>query len=365
LSYEFIDPDRKPAVAKQYGINQYNIVVLESDKQETRIKPAADAVAEEELTNALIRVSRDARKIVYFLEGHGEHPLDDTDSAGYSQAKETLERAGFEVKAFSIMKEGKIPQDVTTLVVAGPQRSFLGAEKDAIRRYLQDKGQLLLMLDPQEKTGLEDLLTEWGLTLGHEIIVDPSPNLTLLGFDASNTLVLNYSSHDIVKDLRLASLFPVARSIHFSSTLTQNLDYQALAKTGSESWGETNFTSRQARFDPAHDRKGPLDIAAAVEQQGEEGESKTSGARLVVFGDSDFATNGFFNFSGNSDLFMASVNWLAQEKDLISIRPKDAQFSPLILTQRQGRVLFYFPVIVLPAVVIAVGIGIWRGRKKL
>ncbi len=365
LNYEFIDPDRKPAIAKQYGINQYNIVVLESGKQETRIKAAVDVVSEEELTNALIRVSREQRKVVYFLEGHGEHALDDSSQSGYSQAKEALEREGFEAKTLFILKEGKIPQDATILVLAGPQRSFLGAEKDAIRRYLKDKGQLFLMLDPQEKTGLDDLLAEWGLTLGHEIIVDPSPNLTLLGFDASNALVLNYTPHDIVKDLRLATLFPVARSIRFSSTNTQNLDYQALARTGPDSWGETDFTSRQAKFDPAQDRKGPLDIAAAVERPGEEGENKTSGARLVVFGDSDFAANGFFNFSGNSDLFMASVNWLAQEKDLISIRPKEAKFSPLILTQRQGRVLFFLPVIVLPAMVIAVGIGVWRRRKKL
>jgi ABC-type uncharacterized transport system involved in gliding motility auxiliary subunit len=365
LNYEFIDPDRKPAVAKQYGINQYNIVVLENGKQETRIKPALDVVSEEELTNALIRVSREQRKVVYFLEGHGEHALDDSSQTGYSQAKEALEREGYEVKALSILKEGKIPQDITILVLAGPQRSFLGAEKDAIRRYLQGKGQLLLMLDPQEKTGLDDLLAEWGLILGHEIIVDPSPNLTLLGFDASNALVLNYTPHDIVKDLRLATLFPVSRSIRFSSTHAQNLNYQALAQTGPDSWGETDFASRQARFDPTQDRKGPLDIAAVVERRGEEGENKPSGARLVVFGDSDFAANGYFNFSGNSDLFMASVNWLAQEKDLIAIRPKEAKFAPLTLTPRQGRIFFYFPVIVLPAMVIVVGVGVWRRRKKL
>ncbi len=365
LNYEFIDPDRKPAIAKQYGINQYNTVVLESGRQEARIKAATDVVTEEELTHALIRVSREQKKVAYFLEGHGEHALDDSGQTGYSQAKEALEKEGLEVKTLSILREGKIPQDATILVFAGPQRSFLGAEKEAIRQYLKDKGQLLLMLDPQEKTGLDDLLAEWGLTLGHEIIVDPSPNLTLLGFDASNALVLNYTPHDIVKDLRLATLFPVTRSISFSSTTIQTLDYQVLARTGPESWGETHFTSRQARFDPAQDRKGPLDIAAAVEQHPGEGETKTSRARLVIFGDSDFATNGFFNFSGNSDLFLASVNWLTQEKDLISIRPREAQFSPLILTQRQGRIFFYFPVIVLPAVVVVAGIRIWRGRKKL
>ena len=365
LSYELLDPDRRPAIAKQYGITQYNSVVLESGKREARIKAAADIVTEEELTNALIRVSRDERKVVYFLEGHGEHRIDDTGQTGYSQVKEALEREGFDIKTLSILKEGKIPQDASIVIIGGPQRSFLGGEKEAIRQYTKDKGQILLMLDPQEKTGLEDLLAEWGITLDNDLIVDISPNLRLLGFDPTNALVLTYTSHEIVKDLRLATLFPVARSIHFSSEKEPALVYQALARTGPSSWGETNFASREARFDPTLDQKGPLDIAAAVEIREGESDSKATGARFVIIGDSDFATNGFFNFSGNSDLVMASVNWLAQEKDLISIRPKEAKSAPLILTQTQGRIFFYIPVIVLPAVVIATGIGIWRRRKRL
>jgi len=108
-----------------------------------------------------------------------------------------------------------------------------------------------------------------------------------------------------------------------------------------------------------------LDIAAVLEFSKEEEDSKTAGARLVIFGDSDFATNGFFNFSGNSDLFLSSINWLAEEKDLISIRPREAKFAPLILTRTQGRIFFYIPVIILPAVVIGTGIAVWRKRKRL
>lgn len=366
LSYEFIDPDRKPAVAKQYGITQYNTVVLESGKQETRIKPEAGAVTEERFTNALIRVSREERKAVYFLEGHGERRIDEADQDGYSQAKESLEREGFEVKALSILKEGRIPQDAAVVVIGGPQRMFVGGEKEAIRQYLQNKGQLLLMMDPQEQTGLDDLLAEWGITLGPEIIVDASPNLMLLGFDASNALVMNYTGHEIVKDLRLATLFPVSRPILFSPSGIQEVDYQPLAKTGPDSWGETDFRGRQVRFDPVQDRKGPLDIAAALEfRKAEEGESESATGRVVIIGDSDFATNGFFNFSGNSDFFLSAVHWLAEEKDLISIRPKEAKASPLILTQTQGRIFFYIPVVVLPAVVIFSGVTIWRRRKRL
>jgi ABC-type uncharacterized transport system involved in gliding motility auxiliary subunit len=339
---------------------------LESGKQETRIKPETGAVTEEGFTNALIRVSRDERKVVYVLEGHGEHRIDEADQGGYSHVKESLEREGFEVKTLAILKEGRIPQDAAVVVIGGPQRMFVEGEKEAIRQYLQNQGQLLFMMDPQDRTGLDDLLAEWGLTLGDEMIVDASPNLMLLGFDASNSLVMSYTGHEIVKDLRLATLFPVSRPVLFSPPAGQEVDYQPLAKTSPESWGETDFSIREVRFDPVRDRKGPLDIAAALEfRKAEEGESAGAMARVVVIGDSDFATNGFFNFSGNSDFFLSAIHWLAEEKDLISIRPKESKASPLILTQTQGRIFFYIPIIVLPGVVIVTGVTIWRKRKRL
>lgn len=380
LDYELIDPDRSPAIAKQYGVAQYNTVVLESGGQEARIKSAVELISEEELTNALIRVSRDEKKVVYFLTGHGEHSIEDAEASGYSQAKEELVKEGFEVKELMLLQQGGIPEDASVLVIAGPQRLFLESERKAIRQYVDRGGRLVVMLDPQNLSELEYMLAAWGVEMLDGIVVNASANLTLLGFDASNALVMEYSdTHAAVKDLKLAALFPLAQSMRFAPEQAPGVRYEVLAKTAPESWAETDFSGSQVRYDPEQDRLGPLDVAAALEfgpekteapedsqeDSKEPGETEPPGGRVVIIGDSDFVANRTFNFSGNSDFFFSVLHWLAEEQDLISIKPKETQFSPLILTRQQGRIFFLIPVVVLPAAVIAAGIGVWRKRKRL
>jgi ABC-type uncharacterized transport system involved in gliding motility auxiliary subunit len=160
-------------------------------------------------------------------------------------------------------------------------------------------------------------------------------------------------------------------------------EFQFLAKTSERSWSKTNFRSRQLNFNPAEDVRGPLTLAAVVtrkpkggapEPHGHDepaepgaGESGTGESQptLIVFGDSDFAANGSFNFSGNGDLFLNTVAWLAQEKGLISIRPKETRFTPLFLSQAQGKVLMYVSLLFLPASVFITGIAIWKRRRRL
>jgi ABC-type uncharacterized transport system involved in gliding motility auxiliary subunit len=140
--------------------------------------------------------------------------------------------------------------------------------------------------------------------------------------------------------------------------------------TSPASWGETDFSERPARFDPSRDQPGPHALAAAVEGElnirlrGRDDHSNRK-ARIVVFGDSDFAANGSFNFSGNGDLFLNTVTWLAQEKGPISIRPKETRFTPLFLSQSQGKVLMYVSLLFLPAAVFITGIVIWKRRRRL
>jgi ABC-type uncharacterized transport system involved in gliding motility auxiliary subunit len=86
---------------------------------------------------------------------------------------------------------------------------------------------------------------------------------------------------------------------------------------------------------------------------------------VVVSGNARFATNGFFNLSGNGDLLVASINWLAEDQDLIAIRPKEGPSSPLILTAGQERVVFWVPVLILPGVIAGYGFAVWRRRRRL
>ncbi|MEK6684484.1 MAG: Gldg family protein [Nitrospirota bacterium] len=377
ITTTLIDPDKKPSVAKQYGITQYDTVVLESGKQETQIK----TVSEQELTNAIIRISRDELRKILFLEDHGEHSPADEEKTGYSRVKDSLQKQGFEIGSLSLLEEGRVPDRTTVLVIAGPQKGFLPKEKEALANYLSAHGKVLLLLDPDTQAGMDDFLSQWGIKMGKGLIIDTVSRL--LGGDFTIPVVTNYPAHEITQGFNLATFFPVSQTVNFDQGRAVEFEYKPLAQTGENSWSKTNPEAGRLNFNPAEDVRGPLTLAVAVTRKPKSGSpeppahdtptdtgsteaaSTASQPTLVVFGDSDFAANGSFNFSGNGDLFLNTVTWLAQEKGLISIRPKEAHFTPLFLSRSQGKVLMYVSLLLLPSAVFITGIVIWKRRRRL
>jgi ABC-type uncharacterized transport system involved in gliding motility auxiliary subunit len=227
----------------------------------------------------------------------------------------------------------------------------------------------LLLVGPGPKTGVEDLVAQWGVTLRDDTVIDPMSRL--FGGDYTTPVIRTYGDHEIVKDFRLATFFPLAQSLTFQPSPSAEVEYHAVALSSPESWGETQIVGGKARFDRGQDAQGPLDLVAAIvpKSSSVSGESEPKAPqpawRVVVSGNARFATNGFFNLSGNGDLLLASINWLAEDQDLIAIRPKEASSSPLILTAGQERVVFWVPVVILPGVIAGYGFAVWRRRRRL
>ncbi|MBI3597222.1 MAG: GldG family protein [Nitrospirae bacterium] len=377
ITFTLVDPDKKPSLAKQYGVTQYDTLVLESGKQENQIK----TIDEQELTNAIIRIVQDERRKILFLENHGEHRLSDQEKTGYARVKDSLEKQGFEVGALFLLEEGKVPDKTAVLVIPGPQKGFLPQEKIALSSYLAANGKVLLLLDPDVQANLDDFLSQWGIKMGKGLIIDPVSRL--LGGDFTVPVVTNYPAHEITKNFNLATFFPIAEAVNFDPSRASEFDYKPLALTSDNSWSKTRLAEGRLNFDPAEDVRGPLTLAAVVTRKTLSGspephphdtpgktESPYAAANearptLVVYGDSDFAANGSFNFSGNGDLFLNTVTWLAQEKGLISIRAKETHFTPLFLSRSQGTVLMYVSLLFLPAAVFLTGIAIWKRRRLL
>jgi ABC-type uncharacterized transport system involved in gliding motility auxiliary subunit len=365
IAYSFIDPDKQPAVAKQYGITQYDSMVLESGAQSALI----NQIVEQEITNAIIRVTKDEKRTIYFLDGHGEHRLDDKDKEGYSTVKESLEKQGFEVKPLFLFQEGAVPASADAVVASGPQRPFRPEERAALDQYLKQGGHVLLLLDPQSSHGLEELLGNWGLKLNPGIIVDPVTRL--FGIGPTVPVVTTYPPHDITQEFNLVSAYPLAQSLAFDTAEQDRLEFHPLAQSGPNSWSETDVGSQRWVFNPDRDLQGPLTLAGLVTPKNpiaEEPESEPAPepkkAVLAVFGDSDFVNNANFHFSGNGDLFLNTVSFLAQEESLISIRPKESQFAPLFLSRNQGRMLGLITLSV-PVGLLVFGLAVWRRRRRL
>ncbi|HEX9759135.1 MAG TPA: Gldg family protein [Nitrospiria bacterium] len=374
LSFQVIDPSQKPAIARQYGITQYNTLVIEVGDQETQIKN----IIEQELTNALIRVNKKKKQTIHFLEGHGEHDLTNTEREGFSRVQGALEKQGYHVEGLSLLQTGKIPEDTAVLVVAGPQKAFLPQEIEAVSNYLNQKGKVLALIDPQTQTNLDVFFSQWGIRLGPGIIVDTLSRL--FGGDLTIPVVTTYPNHEITEGFNLATFFPVAQRVQFESS-DSHLNFQSLAETTENSWTKTDIISGDLNFNSKTDLRGPLTLAGMVTKKTEETSSQEESDLeipseentdqpsdepiLIVFGDSDFAANGSFDFNGNGDLILNTINFLAKEKNLIAITPKKPNFSPLFLTKVQGNVVFYTSVILMPGIVFLTGLIIWKRRRRL
>jgi len=366
FSYEFVDPDKKPELAKAYGVDRYNTVIMTCGDRDEKV----EEISEQGITNMIMKVSRDQQKVIYFLEGHGERDLSDTEREGYSAVKEKIENENYVVKLLALAREDSIPSDCSALVIASPKAPLFDRELELIEAYLQRGGGVLMLLDPPPYEGMKGFLESWGIKVGDNLVIDASGVGRLFGAGPTIPLVSNYESHTITKGFRVMTFFPYARSVSKSDNVPPGVKVNNLCSTSGSSWAESDVGGVKYEFNEGNDVRGPISIAAVATKgvtvkavvDAEEVE-KENKARLVVYGDADFASNSYLNASGNADLFLNSVNWLLEEEDLISIRPREPEDRRLTLTAAQAKRIFYFVVGFMPLAVICVGLIVWRKNR--
>jgi ABC-type uncharacterized transport system involved in gliding motility auxiliary subunit len=361
LKYEFVDPDEKPQLAREYEIKSYNTIVVECGMKREKI----EQFSESNLTNAIMKATREQEKVIYFLGGHGERSITDSGSEGYKMAAEAIQKENYRVRELNLVinlaQRRGIPDSCTVLAIVNPQSNFFPTELDTIKSYLERGNKAIILLEPGHQDDVVEFLTAYKVKVGNDLVVDASGMGQLFGTSWSMPLVTNYDqSIPITKGFGILTFFPTTSSL---TPMEDNAGYdvKTLLKTSPESWAEVDLTSstKEIVFDEGKDKPGPVTIAALVE--------KTMGDRklaLAIFGDSDFAKNGYWRNQGNADLFLNTINYLAEEEDLISIRPKDIDDRRVTMTQANVKTIFYLVVIAIPLLVIIGGVIFYIKRSK-
>ena len=334
IAVEFVDPERQPKVAQSYGITRSDTAIFESGSQTVRVTTPSET----ELTGALIRVSKDDKKRILFLEGHGEPSTDNRDRTGFSVAKDILTKQGYEVGALSLLTQTAVPEDTSILAIAGPRKAITREELDRIQAYVDKGGHLLVMADPDTEADVNPLLKRWGLALGPGVLVDFQDRLAQ--GEPTVLLVRTFTEHEITQDLNAAVLFPLARHVSFDEQVGKEWDFVQLARTSANSRAVLKATGRIIALNEKEDIKGPLPMAAALAPKTPPAEGKPRPA-IVVIGNSTFASNAFVNFPGNSDFFLHAAAWLAQDREMITIGPRDQALRPFVPNPVQERALLY------------------------
>ena len=378
------DTDKAPGLAREYGVESYGTVVLrgESDGQ-PKIEKVLEA-DEEKLTNALVKATRTGKPVVYVVKGHGEREITNTERGGLSQAKEQMEKANYVVKDLVLAREPKVPDDASLVIVAGPRTDFFPQELAALDAYIARAGKVMFMATPFQGEGLVKYLEKYGVVLDDDVVIELNPLGQLFGVGPLVPIINQYDVHPITRDLSgVMTLFPLTRSVEAAKTPPKGTTVIPLARTSSQSWGETDksvFQKGEAKPDE-NEKKGPLPVAvvatfarapeakaegadAAKTDAGKTDTAKTERARLVVVGTADFASNQFLGAQGNRDFFLNAVSWLAEQEDMISIRPKDTRQNPIVLTSAQSNLVLWLPLAMLPAAVMICGIAVVTRRRR-
>lgn len=364
FTYEVVNPEVSIDQAQQANITRDgDIVLFMGDRQEK-----VTTISEEGITGAMVRLLSSGQRKVYFLTGHGEPGVEAGNDNSYSQLKSKLEAKNFQVETFNLVDNPKVPDDAQAVVVAGPQTPLSEQEVTAIKTYVDGGGVLVALIEPTIVTQTEntqDLLVDyltstWGITLTNDLVVD------LVGAQSNNPYLavgVTFGNHAITRGLSgFVTVLPSARSVEVTQTAS-GISPTLLVSTSDQSWGETNFeglkNNETPQADQGVDKLGPLGLGAAAE-------SPTNNARVVVFGDSQFADDQYIQNYGNSDLIVNALDWATGQEDLINLTPKNSTTRTLKVTPSlytKGLILL-ISLFILPALPIVAAIWVMIQRRK-
>lgn len=372
FTYEFVDPIDHPDIARQLGLSRDGGIVFQSGAKTQE----ATSSSESDFTSAILKVTTDTQPVVYFITGHKERDPNGTDDQGYSGIRQWLEKDNYTVSTLSLLITNTIPTSATVLVLAGPQNPLNDNEIQTLNNYLNHGGRLLVMGDPSDPSvpnSLGSLLDNWGVKFDNDEVIDP------VQYAQSPVLpaVAQYQLSTITQKMNgLVTVFPLSRSLSRNENAPTSLTVTSFAQTTTQAWGETTMDPNvQPQYDPAKDLKGPLNLGMTIEGtppiSGTTPVTDTTSSRktrIVVYGTSELVSNQILNAQqlrgiANIDLFVNSVNWLAEEENLISIRPAPTDTRTLVMTGPDQQKVFLLSVIALPALVLLTGFSVWWRRR--
>lgn len=392
LHLRIVDPEKSAALAEQlarrYGVTTAGVVFASGkDRRVVDSSELADFdfsgvqmgqqpemtgyKGEQLFTSALLQLAEGRKPKILFTTGHGEHSLDDSGPRGLASAREILGRDNFEIEEWASLGKPAVPEKTDLVVVAGPTSSFVQPELAALSAYLRAGGRLLIMDDPTLSgstlvdTGLEAWLAGYGVKVGRDIVVDPANPLPFFG---SETLfVKDYGDHPITKAMRSGNL-PVLVSLARSASKGEpppGATVTELLRTSAQGWGETDLAHLDQVAKDAKDLPGPVSLGVAAEIKGGGAGPGARPARMVVFGDSDFALNQLVRANATNSMLLAnSLNWLVERQSLLGIPPRKTEQVRLSLAAGELRTIYLLALLLLPGLAVAAGIYVHVRRRR-
>lgn len=380
---DYVDPNERPGKLEQLGVSpdqlgETGVVHLAIGGESTQVTE----MTEEQVTNAMVKLTRTGEKVVYFVQGHGEMPIEGEAGSGregYARAATALRNENYRVEPLLLARAAQVPADADVVILAGPARPLFDSELDALASYLARGGSVMALVDPRVRDSLVERIESWGVEVGDDLVIDRA--LALFGRAATPMAGRYAPDHPITSALRDArndpTMFHEVRSVRAAGSGGGG-DFTEIVFTGEASWAERDLATLDAEgaagMDP-EDLPGPVSVAVAgrpaldvQEADGAadagEGADEAPEPRLVVVGDANFASNEYLDAGRNRDLFLNAANWLIGDVEAISIRPKESRASRFQLSAAQFDTIRTASLFVLPELIAVIGVFTWWSRRN-
>jgi len=358
ITLEFVNPDTAPERVRELGITTSGELVVSYRGRSENIH----TLSERQLTNALLRISRQDDRWIVFVTGHGERSPSGEANHDLGLFGRELERKGLNVQTVNLA-ETDVPRNTNTLVLASPRVKLLPGEISRLLDYVKDGGNLLWLAEPGEPQGLEPLAELLGIEFLPGRVVDATAQM----FGVENpefVVVTGYPQHAVTSDMETVTVFPEAVALELNDTETW--DSLPLLLTLERSWTELGKLEGDISFDPGTDeRAGPLAIGVVLTRaKTTGGEQEASEQRVIVIGDGDFLSNTYLGNAGNLDLGLNVTHWLSHDETLIDINVKSAPDTSLVLGNISRAIIGLGFLFGLPAVLLISGLVIWLRRRR-
>ena len=323
------------------------------------------AITERHIIQTVLDFSMRANTNLCFVRGHGEPSLDGHGAKGLSALRGNLEREGFPTSELLLAAQAGVPGACEIVVVTAPERELLPVERDSLKSFLTEGGRLLVFSEPGRPLEPKQLLEEIGVSALDGVVVDEDASLFGSESEGTEPIINRFTDyHPVVQGLteRTGVVLSGARPL-------------ILRGAGPRGFLYSDRTSRiemdaDHEGDPADEKalpgwmqqgRGPFPLGASVQWQTASGKE----ARVVVFGDIDFATNRLLGALYNEDLVMNAVYYLADREDMILLRPKVEDIYQAPLIPEKTFAAFHSLALLIPEVILILGLIIWFRRRRL
>lgn len=397
VTVEFHDPTLNPAQARLHGVRFPGTAIMTSEDRRSVINGDSEA----DIANGILRISQGVTQLICFLDGHGEaDPFSKEmhdhiegsaghdhgmgveyilhETHGMAKARGSLESLNYEIRKVSLLQEKNSLADCQVLIVAGPKATLLSSEIDSIKSFMLTGGNALFMIDPFIDTGLEPIINSYGAQLDEGMVIDETNHF---GTDSSAPAVTSYNYHQITREVPL-TFYPGSRSLSPTNPVP-GVQVTPIVNSSRSSFSET--TRDRIAFDRNNDLPGPRTLMLAANRRPlddndaqlledltrtpetsdrlEEAKAVTKHSRMIIVGDSDFATNSFFHVLGNGHLFLNAVSYLAAQENLIGIKPALRELPRFNFTNRQMKGTFFIALFLVPSLLFLIGTAVWWRQR--